>query len=124
MNESPRWNEFFSDPQPDDAGKAAGQPAENQRGEQQQAAGEDDGHDAGLVDPQGQVLPRAAVDAAAADVLGALRGNAPLALADEHHAGDHADEQHDQHQQHFHAHLAAAAAQLQAAALIIGSITS
>ena len=74
--------------------------------EHQQAAGEDDRHHAGLVDPQRQVLPRAAVDPAAADVLGALRGDPPLALRDEHHAGDHADEQHGQHEQRLDAELA------------------
>ena len=79
-------------------------------GNEQQAAGEDDRHDARLIDPQRQVLPRAAVDAAAADVLGALRGNAPLPLGDEHHAQHHGHEQHDQHQQRLHADLAAAAA--------------
>ena len=69
--------------QPRDIGPAVRGPLENHLREQQQAAGEDDRHHAGLIDPQRQVLARAAVDAAAADVLGALRGNAPLALGDE-----------------------------------------
>ena len=59
----------------------------------QQAAGEDDRHHAGLVDAQRQVLPIAAEHAPAADVLGALRRDAPLALRDEDDAGDDADEQ-------------------------------
>ena len=98
------------------AGESAGQPAEDHHREQQQTAGEDDGHDAGLIDAQRQVLASSAVDPAAADVLGALRGNPPLPLADKHDAGDHADEKHDQDQEHVHAQLALAAAQLQAAA--------
>ena len=99
------------------AGYGLGQVLEHHRREQQQAAGEDDRHHAGLVDPQGQVLARAAVDAPAADVLGALRGNAALSLGDEHHADDHAHEQHGEDQQRFHADLAAAAAQFEAALL-------
>ena len=65
----------------------------------QQAAGEDHRHDAGLVDAQRQELAGAAVDAPAADVLGRLRRDAPLALGDgddRHHHGDEQDDQHDQ----------------------------
>ena len=69
---------------------------------------------------KGRYCRRAAVDAAAADVLGALRGDAPLALADEHHAGDHAHEEHHSTRSISEAHLAAAAAQLQAASCIMG----
>ena len=65
-------------------------------GKHQQAGGEDDRHDARLVDLQRQVLPGAAEDPPAADVLGRLRRDAPLALGDRDHADDHGDEQHDQ----------------------------
>ena len=76
-------------------------------GNEQEAAGEDDGHDAGLVDQHGQVLPVAAEDAASADVLGALRGDAALPLADEHDAHHDADKEQDEHEYFFRAHLAA-----------------
>ena len=45
---------------------------------------------------QRQVLAGAAVDAPAADVLGRLRRDAPLALGDGDHADDDGDEQDDQ----------------------------
>ena len=80
MYEVPRWNASLS-PLHNAVGIVAGQALKDERGKHQQAAGEDDRHDAGLIDPQRQILPGAAEDAAAADVLGALRGNAPLAQA-------------------------------------------
>ncbi len=87
MNDVPRWNAVGqSSARTSLVGCQLGQACEQHRREQQQAAGEDDRHHAGLIDPQRQVLLAAAIDAAAADVLGALRGNAPLALRDEHHA--------------------------------------
>ena len=88
MNESPRWK-AFSHGRTRRMRIALRQATEDHRGEQQQAAGEDDRHDVGLVHPQGQVLPCAAENPTPADVLGALRGNAPLALADEHDADHH-----------------------------------
>ena len=54
----------------------------------------------------GQVLPRAAVDPPAADVLGALGGDAALALRNQHHAEDHGHEQHRQDQQRLDADAA------------------
>ncbi len=88
------------------------QHAEKNRGKHQQAAGENDRHDAGLIDAQRQVLPGAAIHAPAAHMLGALRGNAPLAQRDKHHARHHGQKHHGQQQQHFDAQLARSAAQL------------
>ena len=78
-----------------------------------QAAGEDDRHDAGLVDAQRQELAGAAVDAPAANVLGRLRRDAPLPLGDGDHRHDDADEQDDQDEQLFQADVAAGAAAAQ-----------
>ena len=73
--------------------------------EHQQAAGEDDRHDAGLVDAQRQELARAAVDAPAANVLGGLRRDAALPLGDGDDGDDDRDEQERQQQQFFDARL-------------------
>src|SRR5262249_39731740 len=72
-------------------------PAQHQHGDHEEASGEDNRHDAGLVDPQRQVLTGAAVDAAPANVLGRLRRNAPLPLGDRNNGDHHGDEQQDQH---------------------------
>ncbi len=62
---------------------------------------ENDRHDAGGVDLEGQVLRGAAVDLSADDALCVLHRNPAHALADQHHAGrdegEHADlEQEDE----------------------------
>ena len=50
--------------------------------------GEDDGHDAGVVDAQGHVGALAAVGLAADDALGVLDGDLALGLGDGDGAGD------------------------------------
>ena len=79
--------------------------------EEQQRTGEDDRHHAGLIHPQREILPGAAIHATATNVLGTLCGNPTLALGHEHHTRHHAHEECRQHEQRFHAHLAAATAQ-------------
>src|SRR5205823_1679990 len=54
-------------------------------------------------------LPRAAVDAAAANVLGRLRRNAALALGNGHDRDHHRDEETDQHEQFFQSYVARSA---------------
>src|SRR5439155_14227449 len=62
-----------------------------------------------LLDAQRAERPGAAVDAAAADVLGRLRRNAALALGDKNHRHHHGDEEDDQDDQLLQAHVAAGA---------------
>ena len=93
------------------AGIGIVQVLEEHLGKEQQRTGEDNRHHAGLIHPQRQILPGAAVHATAANMLGALRGNPALPLRHEHHARHHAHEECRQHKQRLHAHLAAATAQ-------------
>src|SRR5262249_47958223 len=64
-----------------------------------------------LVDPQREILLAAAIDSAAADVLGALRWNAALPLCHVYHARDDSNEQQDQDEDFLRPMLAAAAAE-------------
>jgi hypothetical protein len=50
-------------------------------GKHQQAAGENDRHDPRLIDPQRQVLARAAIDPPTPYMLGTLRRDPPLPQA-------------------------------------------
>src|SRR5262249_18153055 len=72
---------------------------EQEERQHEEAAGEDDRHDARLIDAERQELARAAEDAPAANVLGRLRRDAALALGGgdgpDHHGGEQ-DEQHHQ----------------------------
>ena len=86
---------------------------EDDHGEHQQAAGENDRHDAGLVDLERHVVLGAAEHAAAANVLGALHRDAPLAERDKHDARDNGHEHRRQHDEAFDAELAAGTAEFE-----------
>src|SRR5262249_34469985 len=59
-----------------------GEVREDNHGEHEQAAGENNRHDAGLVDFERHVVSSAAEYAPSANVLGALHGNPPLSERD------------------------------------------
>ena len=64
MNDRPRWNASCQRSSHRLPGIGLASQPKRICGKHQQAAGEDDRHHARLIDPQRQVLPRAAVDAA------------------------------------------------------------
>src|SRR5262249_55144332 len=74
---------------------------ENHHGDHQQAAGKNYRHDAGLVEPQREVLPLATEYAPATNMASRLRRNAPLRLGNGNHAENDANKQRDQNQQRF-----------------------
>ena len=77
----------------DDAARRALEVGRELDREQQDADGEDDGDDAGLVDAQGQERGATLVHAPAADTAGVLDGDAPLAFLDVDDGGDRGDAQ-------------------------------
>src|SRR5262245_1359376 len=90
--------------------KRLGHHPEEKHRDQQEAAGEDHGHDAGLIDAQRQPLLGAAVDAPAAHVLGRLRRDAALSLGDGDDRDHDADEEHNEHDDFLESDVAASAA--------------
>src|SRR5262249_47384670 len=86
---------------------------EDNHREHQQAAGEDNRHDAGLIYFERHVIARAAEDTAATNVLGALHRNASLAEGDEDDTSDDRDEHSGENDQVLNAQMSAGPAKLE-----------
>ena len=87
-------------------GRGSTQVSEKRRGENHQRTGENDGHDAGMIDPERKVMLAPAERLSAPGVLGLLNWDPPLSNRDEDRTRHHEDESAEKKEDAQDSHLA------------------